>query len=171
MGLLEPARGKVKRSFQPRTAGLPAPLNHAAFAQACPLDPPQHIAGAPPVVADETGVPDDGERDSHDYVNENETPHGRLCGEIVLLIDATAQGEDDEKKDAFSFLWRPCDSKRGSRPLLGKNPGRFPRNERNCRPFSASSIQRQCDPLPEQATARPVVSEAHIVQVRVIANN
>jgi hypothetical protein len=97
MGLLKPARGKVKRSFEPRTAGLPLPIDDAAFAEASRLNPPQHVAGALSVVTDEPGVPKERERERYDYVDENETPHGRLWGEIVLLIDASAQGEEEEK--------------------------------------------------------------------------
>src|ERR1039458_1724460 len=87
----------MKRGFQPRAAGLPSPIDDLTFSQACRLDPTQHVAGALAVIMDEPGVPEEGEHERYDYVDENETPHGRLCGEIVLLIDATAQGEEEEK--------------------------------------------------------------------------
>src|ERR1022692_2029208 len=98
MGVLEPARGKIERSLQPRTAGLPVQVDYAPFAQAGILHPPQHLAGAPPVVADEPPVPGKRQPQRHHHVNENETPHSCLWGEILLLIDATAQGEEVGKK-------------------------------------------------------------------------
>src|ERR1035441_6752001 len=94
----------MKRGFQPRTARLPLPIDDTAFSQACCLDPLQHVAGALPVVAHKPGVPEAGERERCNYVDENETPHGRLWGGIVLLIDATAQGEE-RKICGRAFGW------------------------------------------------------------------
>ena len=74
-GVLKPARGKMKSGLQPGAAGLPSQIGDAAFSEACRLDPLQHVAGAPPVVTDKPGVPEEGERERHDHVDENETPH------------------------------------------------------------------------------------------------
>jgi hypothetical protein len=74
-GILKPAGRETKRSFQPRTAGLPSQIVDAAFSQTCCLHPLQHAASPPPVVADEPPVPEEEERDRPDHVDENETPH------------------------------------------------------------------------------------------------
>jgi hypothetical protein len=150
----------MKRGFQPRTAGLPSPLDDAAFSEACRLDPPQHVAGAAPVVADEPGVPEKGECERHDYVDENETPHGRLWGEIVLLIDATAQGEEEEKNKRVrsagkGFATRAAAAAHSSAKARQFLKKRAERDSPNCAPLidSASLIQRQGDPLAEQHAA------------------
>src|SRR5271154_3876881 len=59
-GILEPARGKIKRGLQPRTAGLPSQIHQAAFAQACRLHRLQHTARATPVVAHKPAIPGKG---------------------------------------------------------------------------------------------------------------
>jgi ribosomal-protein-alanine N-acetyltransferase len=78
--VFKPARGKIQRGLQTRTAGLPSQIDDAAFSEACRLHPLQHVAGAPPVVTDKPGVPQKTERESCDNVDENETPHGASLG-------------------------------------------------------------------------------------------
>src|SRR5271156_3064429 len=78
--VFKPARGKIQRGLQTRTAGLPSQIDDAAFSQACRLHPLQHVAGAPPVVSDKPGVPQKRERERCDNVDENETPHGASLG-------------------------------------------------------------------------------------------
>src|SRR5271156_2272425 len=78
--VFKPARGKIQRGLQTRTAGLPSQIDDAALSEACRLHPLQHVAGAPPVVTDKPGVPQKRERESCDNVDENETPHGASLG-------------------------------------------------------------------------------------------
>ena len=53
---------------------MPAQIDDAAFAQAGVLDPLQHLAGTPPVVAEEPG-PNWKEPEPCHHANENETRH------------------------------------------------------------------------------------------------
>src|ERR1700730_14253094 len=76
MGVLKPARGKMKSGVQPGTAGLPSQIGDAAFSEACRLHPLQHVGCPPTVVTDKPGIPEDEERARHNHVDENETPHG-----------------------------------------------------------------------------------------------
>ena len=100
-GLLKPARGKMKGGLQPGTALLPAQINDAAFSEACRLHPLQHVASAPPVVTDKPGIPEEGERQRHDDVDEKETPHGASGEKSYFLRMQMRKGGRGKK---FSVL-------------------------------------------------------------------
>ena len=96
-GVLKPARGKIQGGLQPGAAGLPSQINDAAFSEACRLDPLQHVGGPPPIVTDKPSVPEEGERERCDYVDENETPHGASAEKSYFLRMLVRKGEKRKK--------------------------------------------------------------------------
>src|SRR5260370_31386992 len=61
MGVLKPARGKMKSGLEPGAICLPSQIGDAAFSEACALHPPQHVSCPPPRVADKPSIPEDEE--------------------------------------------------------------------------------------------------------------
>jgi [ribosomal protein S18]-alanine N-acetyltransferase len=104
IGVLKPARGKIQRGFKTGTAGLPLQVEQPALSEACSLNPLQHVGCPAAVVTDKPGIPEDRENARHDHVDKNETPHCVLLREIVLLMDAIAQG-DEEEKPGWGIAW------------------------------------------------------------------
>src|SRR5580698_877107 len=97
----------MKSCLQPRAAGLPSQILQPAFSEAGGLHPVQDIACPSPVVMHKPGIPEKRERQRYDRVDEDETGHRGwvpLCEQIVLLIDATAQGEETKKTIASRMV-------------------------------------------------------------------
>jgi hypothetical protein len=97
----------MKSCLQPRAAGLPSQILQPAFSEAGGLHPVQDIACPSPVVMHKPGIPEKRERQRYDRVDEDETGHRGwvpLCEQIVLLIDATAQGEEMKKSIASRMV-------------------------------------------------------------------
>src|SRR6266404_8590787 len=76
MGVLKPARGKMKSGLQAGATGLPSQIGDAAFSETCRLHPLQYVGCPPPVVVNKPGIPEAEERGHDNHVDENETPAG-----------------------------------------------------------------------------------------------
>src|SRR5260370_40173230 len=59
MGVLKPARGKMKSGLEPGAICLPSQIGDAAFTEACGLHPLQHVGCPPPVAVENTARHED----------------------------------------------------------------------------------------------------------------
>jgi hypothetical protein len=80
---------------------MPAQIDDAAFAQAGVLDPLQHLAGTPPVVAEEPSVPTQRNPEPCHHANENETRHSPASCKKSYFLSMHLRKWGEKEKSTF----------------------------------------------------------------------